>query len=226
MKKWIVYKHTSPSGKVYIGITSNSPEKRWNHGRNYSGNQYFTNAILKYGWNNFKHEIVASNLSVDEAKAMETSLIKLYKDKKISYNISAGGDGNSKPVSKETRAKISRAMKGHKSYERDAIWRAAVSIRMKQNPTLTDKARKKAHENAKRILSKHIAQYSLDGTLIQMFFSSHDIKKMLGFDNSFILKCCKGKKDKAYGYIWKFISEEEFDSGFTKLGNRQYIINT
>ena len=29
MKKWIVYKHTSPSGKVYIGITSNSPEKRW-----------------------------------------------------------------------------------------------------------------------------------------------------------------------------------------------------
>lgn len=26
---WSVYKHTSPSGKVYIGITSRDPTKRW-----------------------------------------------------------------------------------------------------------------------------------------------------------------------------------------------------
>lgn len=25
MKKWLVYRHTSPSGKIYIGITSNAP---------------------------------------------------------------------------------------------------------------------------------------------------------------------------------------------------------
>lgn len=29
---WIVYKHTSPVGKVYIGITHQKPEKRWQKG--------------------------------------------------------------------------------------------------------------------------------------------------------------------------------------------------
>ena len=32
MKSYTVYKHTSPSGKVYIGITCRKPEYRWNHG--------------------------------------------------------------------------------------------------------------------------------------------------------------------------------------------------
>lgn len=29
MNNYIVYKHTIPSEKVYIGITSMKPEKRW-----------------------------------------------------------------------------------------------------------------------------------------------------------------------------------------------------
>jgi len=29
MKTYIVYEHISPSGKRYIGITSNSPNRRW-----------------------------------------------------------------------------------------------------------------------------------------------------------------------------------------------------
>ena len=29
MRKFCVYKHTTPSGKVYIGITSRKPKERW-----------------------------------------------------------------------------------------------------------------------------------------------------------------------------------------------------
>lgn len=32
VNKWTVYRHTSPSGKVYIGITSQNVERRWNSG--------------------------------------------------------------------------------------------------------------------------------------------------------------------------------------------------
>lgn len=32
---YVVYKRTSPSKKVYIGITSNAPEKRWKNGKGY-----------------------------------------------------------------------------------------------------------------------------------------------------------------------------------------------
>ena len=32
---WTVYKHTSPSNKVYIGITSREPKLRWDNGNGY-----------------------------------------------------------------------------------------------------------------------------------------------------------------------------------------------
>lgn len=48
-RKWSLYRHTSPSGKVYIGITSMSPKIRWGkNGSGYKKQPYFYNAILKY----------------------------------------------------------------------------------------------------------------------------------------------------------------------------------
>nr|DAX47865.1 MAG TPA: intron associated endonuclease [Bacteriophage sp.] len=46
---FIVYKHTSPSNKVYIGITKLNLIKRWQGGKGYINNTYFFRAILKYG---------------------------------------------------------------------------------------------------------------------------------------------------------------------------------
>ena len=52
MGNWIVYRHTSPSGKVYIGITSRTTKKRWAYGYGYKNSTMFESAIKKYGWNN------------------------------------------------------------------------------------------------------------------------------------------------------------------------------
>ena len=64
-KIYCVYKHTNKfNGKVYIGITSQQPEKRWKNGYGYEGNEYFYRAIQKYGWNDgFNHEIIVSGLT-------------------------------------------------------------------------------------------------------------------------------------------------------------------
>lgn len=111
-KKFFVYKHTSPSGKVYIGITSRNPKRRWKHGSGYSNNPYFTHAIQKYGWENFKHEILYEGLSKEEACEKEIELIKKYDSTNHNkgYNITIGGEYNS--PSKEGREKISLANKG------------------------------------------------------------------------------------------------------------------
>lgn len=66
--KWCVYKHTSPSKGVYIGITKQNPVIRWSNGSGYKRNPYFYKAIQKYGWDNFKHEILFSNLTQEEAE--------------------------------------------------------------------------------------------------------------------------------------------------------------
>lgn len=95
MKTYTVYKHISPSGKVYVGITCRKPEYRWNHGRGYKEKDQllFYRAIKKYGWDKITHEILYSNLSEQDAKNIEISLIRQYKAAGISYNITDGGDG-------------------------------------------------------------------------------------------------------------------------------------
>ena len=54
---FLVYKHTNKeNGKVYIGITSQEPKRRWQNGAGYYGT-YFYYAIQKYGWDGFEHDI-------------------------------------------------------------------------------------------------------------------------------------------------------------------------
>lgn len=98
---YLVYVHTNKiNGKVYVGKT-NSIKTRWSK----KGNQYkprsenknlpFWNAIVKYGWDNFSHEILVENLTSEEAIEEEIKYIKLYRatESEYGYNVSAGGNG-------------------------------------------------------------------------------------------------------------------------------------
>lgn len=95
MRSYLVYRHTSPSGKVYVGITAQKVTKRWQNGKGCtkSSQPYFNAAIKKYGWSNFKHGIILENVSESEAKYTERYLIRWYKIHNISYNITDGGEG-------------------------------------------------------------------------------------------------------------------------------------
>lgn len=42
-----VYRHTSPSGKVYIGITCQDVRNRWQNGKTYKDSTHFKRAIRK-----------------------------------------------------------------------------------------------------------------------------------------------------------------------------------
>lgn len=97
---WIVYKHTNTvNNKSYIGMTSRKPEVRW--GKN--GEKYrpckgryscFHNAIKKYGWNNFEHEILENNLTYEQACEKERYYIFFYNTKAPNgYNLTEGGEG-------------------------------------------------------------------------------------------------------------------------------------
>lgn len=93
--KYMVYKHTFPNNKIYIGITTKTnPKERWRGGSGYSNNDLMTKAIKKYGWENIKHEILYKNLTEEEAKQKEIELIAKYKstNHQFGYNISTGGE--------------------------------------------------------------------------------------------------------------------------------------
>lgn len=103
-----VYKHTFPNGKVYIGITSMKPNRRWDKGRGYNNQPLMKRAINKYGWDNVVHEILFSNLSKEEAERTEIELISIYQSNNstFGYNIENGGNATGK-MSEKTKRKIS-----------------------------------------------------------------------------------------------------------------------
>lgn len=113
MENWRVYKHTFPNNKVYIGITKQTPKKRWMCGHGYKSNAYMINAIKKYGWNNIEHKILFENLTKEQAEQKEINLIAYYNsnNREFGYNIESGGLKN-KTLSIETINKISAKNKG------------------------------------------------------------------------------------------------------------------
>lgn len=102
-RSYCVYKHISPSGKIYIGMTCQPPENRWMNGHGYAGNDYFSKAIQKYGWGAFNHEIVCSNLSKEQAEQLEVKLIAKYKS-----NQRANRSGTNHPMYGTHLSKVAR----------------------------------------------------------------------------------------------------------------------
>lgn len=124
-RRYTVYRHISPSGKVYVGITKNSLSFRWNHGKNYKRCKLFYRAILKYGWDNLQHCVVCSNLSKETACILEQHLIKYYKSKNLSYNTTDGGEGtHGFSMPEDARRKIAE-------FQRELHERAVLQYTMK-----------------------------------------------------------------------------------------------
>lgn len=57
--------------------------------------------------------------------------------------------------------------------------------------------------------SKRVSQFSLDGSFIKKFPSTHEVERELGYKQSNIWACCSGKYKQAYGYIWKYDEEKK-----------------
>ena len=181
-KKYCVYLHTSPSNKYYVGITSQAPEGRWGKGGfRYKRNHHFWNAIQKYGWNNFKHEIIFENLTENEAKAKEHEMVMMLKsyDSNYGYNMTEGGDTVFKPTI-ESRRKMSLAKKGQ-TYMADI---------------------------AREMFSKPVKQYGLDHTYIKTWNSVSDAERALNICHECICDVCNGKLNKAGGYYWSYVGNK------------------
>lgn len=206
--KWLVYEHISPSGKVYVGITSKTPEKRFgDNGRNYLSlirpNKYkhpiFALAVLKYGWNNFEHNIVCTNLTREQANKEEEKRIKKYKTLGLSYNVTDGGEG-SKGIhfkhSEESKLKISLH---HAPMTKETAEKIRNTMLGQKYPKERRLACSKGHDKEKI----PVTQYSLDGTYIASYESIMAAERATGVRNSGIAFCIKGKYKQSGGYLWK-----------------------
>lgn len=233
-KLWTIYEHISPSGKVYIGITSQDKVcKRWQYGNGYVCCTIFYKAIKKYGWKNFQHNIIASNLGEMTAKNMEKDLIKYYKEKGISYNITDGGDGTlGRKFSEDTIRKMSKSHKGKIITEswrnnmrigqlnRDKSTQYIPTIEDRVKQSLSMKAYYKNHSSPRKGVTltddikykcminqktrKSVTQYTLDMKVVKEYPSISNAAKANGFSISKIAECCKKDRGKYKNYYWRY----------------------
>lgn len=130
---YCVYCHISPSHKRYVGI-SNNPKKRWNNGKGYKKNYLFARAIEKYGWDNFQHIILYSNLTIEEAKCKEIQLISLWKltNPQYGYNLRDGGDGSFSEHSRKLMSLSRMGNQNTKGYHPSEATKEKISQSLKQ----------------------------------------------------------------------------------------------
>lgn len=228
--KYIVYKHTNKiNGKGYIGITRTSVELRWrSDGSGYRKCIKFYNAIKKYGWDNFKHEILYTGLSKEEACTLEIELISKYKKENNSYNISGGGEGSGimaaetklklsqyrgerasmfgKHPSKETIEKRIETIRKRGGYSRDTSHLAIYRLRKGKDSPMYGR---KPSTNTLKALRKVVLQFSLDGKYIKEFSSIKEASIECGVSSSAIHNSIVGKTIKAGGFIWKLKKDLE-----------------
>lgn len=223
---YCVYIHTNKiNGKKYVGVTGRIPEKRWNDGRGYKTCTFFYHAIQKYGWDSFEHEIIASNLTKEEAGNFEKLLIKKLNttDSNYGYNLTHGGyDGKPSDV---TRRKQSESHKGKYVGDKHHMYGKHLSEETKKKisearkgVSPTNKGKPMTKEQQDKLVESHIGkccgkdnphsksvcQYGLNGELIKIWDYIKQASNELNIDNSQIVKCCKRKEKTAGGYYWKY----------------------
>lgn len=114
----LIYKHTSPSGKSYIGCTKLSINERFTqHCRFKKPKTHFQFAISKYGAESFVSEILHDNISTkEEMFKLEKEYIEKFNTFNNGYNGTTGGAGGDtrtgKKCSNKTKKKMSESKKG------------------------------------------------------------------------------------------------------------------
>jgi hypothetical protein len=109
MKRWIIYRHIhNESGRSYIGLTSQTMERRWkNHihaaKTSKNGRWHFPNAIRKYCKDAFSHEVLQVCTSLEEANIAEQFWIWTYDTRNLlrGFNLAPGGSHVPHPVKKD-----------------------------------------------------------------------------------------------------------------------------
>lgn len=208
---YIVYCHTNKiNDKKYIGITAQNPQKRWgSNGCHYKKSPLFYNAIKKYGWDNFTHEILFVNLSRKEAVDKEKELINKFNsnDRNFGYNLTKGGDGlNGYIPSEETRRKMSIINSGKNNYFYGKRFYG------EDNPyygkTHSEQTRKLISQNHADVSGKNNPRaksvYCIELGLL--FDTITEASNKLNVNSQCIGNCCNNKQKTAGGYHWRYAS--------------------
>jgi group I intron endonuclease len=229
-----VYIHINKvNGKVYIGYTihGENPNERWKNGNGYKKNEpYFWKAIEKYGWDNFEHQILFNDLTLEEALEKEKEMILLYdatnKDK--GYNLSSGGKSGFAGMhhTEESKEKIGSSMRGekHPNYNKPLPeWHKEILRKTQTGRTHVVSDETKMNMSKNHSNNRKVIQLTLDGMFIAEYYNLSSAAKQTGAHPTAIKDCCIGRIHTANGFIWVY--KEEYDPNKQYRATHRFDVN-
>lgn len=214
---YIIYKHTNKiNGKVYIGQSKYSLEERSKkNGEGYKTQKKFWNAIQKYGWNNFTHEVLFSNLSKEEANKIEITLIEEYDSIKNGYNVRKGGSNFN--YNESSYQNSNSNFLGKKHTEEYKIYMSNLMKEKWNNNNYKEKTKENMKKNHANCNGKNNSQskevYCIEKNISA--FSCGEMAKKLNFDpvqgGKSIARVARGERKtyKNLHFIWANEKNEE-----------------
>lgn len=216
-RNFSVYIHTNLiNNKKYVGITCQEPEYRWRNGKGYNHNSYFTNAIQKYGWDNFKHEILYTNLGRDEAIQKEEELILKYHttQRDYGYNITSGGayygchTEESKKKMSETRKK--NITDEHRQMARDRLLSRFESLEaLSKYVSDINKNRIYSDEEKEALRKSHKVKPVICIDTGKFYISAHEAARQTNGNAHGIRKACRGEATHSGKMSWRYATLDE-----------------
>lgn len=233
MKTGVIYKITSPTGKIYIGKAVDFAARYATYRKRLAeGQSALHNSFLKYGFEAHSFEILETS-SVDSLAELEVKYIKEHKsfarENKNGLNLTKGGDGTLGRVdSKEVREKRAAKLIGSK---RDLETRNRMSSASKGKPknySFEELEKRKARlsgntinlnrKQSPELAAKRIETMGSKGEILQLDDAGELIKKWpycftvvaksLGCDPTTIRQgVMSNGTRKLKGYYWKGIKK-------------------
>jgi len=244
----IIYKITSPSGRIYIGQTIDWVRRQSNYKRlNCKSQTKLYNSLKKYGWDNHKKEIIkqcsvenlgkeekyyktyynsiqeglnirydeerGGKLSKDTCKKISEALKGKPKTESHKINISKGLKG--KPKTESHKINISKTLKGKPNHTKGKPKPPGFGKKLSENRERNEKISKshlgKSHPRTQdwsnkigKSKRKPIIMLDMNYNPLMEFEGGVVAGKFLGKNPSLISEVCRGIRETAFGYRWKF----------------------
>jgi group I intron endonuclease len=205
-----IYKITSPTGKIYIG-QSTDIENRKSHYKNYDCKTQpaIYNSLKKHGWENHTFEILEEcDIKVlgQREKYWKIYFNSVKEGLNCRLDEEAGGY-----LEQSTKDKISKALKGrditrwsNKIYTKNRNSKVSKSLKGKLK-TQAHKDKISLTKTGKPNVNKRVPvlQYDLQGNFIKEWESQKQAALILNINYQGINNCMLGKTKSSNGFIWK-----------------------
>ena len=201
-----IYKITNDiNGKVYIGKTNYSIEKRFREHcsdamRERCEKRPLYSAMRKYGFEHFHIEQL-EEVSLNNASEREKYWIEYYKSFHNGYNATMGGDGKNYVNYDELVDLYNKGYSIRKIQEITGRDTLTISKAI-QNSGLTHE---EIYKNMALRYQKPVAQVDLNSNKpVKVYSSIKDASNSIG-GNRNIVKVCRGQAKTCKGYKWEYI---------------------